>query len=69
LGVEERRESANSLARILVDAGGKSGPERSDGAGATDHGSLSINVNVVATDRVGISGNIRNAAAKRNGRD
>ncbi len=63
LGVDERRKSADFLAEDLVDAGGESGPQRSDGAGTADHGSLSVNVNVVAGDRVGISGNIRNAAA------
>src|SRR5258705_13404615 len=63
LGVDERRKSADFLAEDLVDTGGGSGPQRSDGAGTARHGSLSVNLNVVARDPVGISGNNRNAPA------
>src|SRR5260370_39878970 len=62
LGVDERSQRAYPLAKHLVDASREAGPKRGHGARAPDHRSLSIDVNVVTGDRVGIPRNIRHAA-------
>src|SRR5260370_29887730 len=62
LRIQERGQRADPLAEDLVDARSEASPKRSDSAGAADHGSLPINVDVVTGDRVGIPGNIREAA-------
>src|SRR5260370_36229718 len=63
LGVDKRSQRAYPLAKHLVDASREAGPKRGHGACAPDHRSLSIDVNVVTGDRVGIPRNIRDAAA------
>src|SRR5260370_41921336 len=55
LGVKERGQRPNALAEQLVDAGGEASPKRSNGAPASDGGSLAINVDVVAGNGVRIS--------------
>src|SRR5206468_7319784 len=43
------------------DTGGEAGPERGHGARASDHRSLSIDIDVVTGHRIGIPRNIRDA--------
>src|SRR5216683_4255774 len=62
LRVDERSERTRPLANHLIDTSGEASPKRSNGARAADHRSLSIDVDVVSRDRVGISRNIRDAA-------
>src|SRR5712692_7515630 len=63
LRVQERGQRAYPLAENLVEPGGQASPKRSHGASAADHRSLTIHVDVVAGDRVGIARNVGEAAS------
>src|SRR5260370_9570405 len=61
--VQERGQRTYPLAENLVEASGEASPKRSHGASAADHRSLTIDVDVVAGDRVGIARNVGEAAS------
>ena len=62
-GVDRGLEEANGFAVYLVGYGDETGPERSDGTGATDDHVLAVDANVVAASGVGVSGYVGNATA------